>query len=392
MKNAFYFYCSEVAACIGKHPYKKRWEAFETIFQRIDHSCYYEQCIQRQAEMGRKILTAQDKVENLKKLDLHSVIDTFLKEKISSSGNLCNAIDTFTCEIQQKDIQLKENKRKLDTMYVDQIAKENKLKKQLQDEINNNNNIIEQIQHTILPVVHDVFGPMPVLPVLLQPVSQYQSLQPIKPIEPLQSHTLTELKETQKITQSVVEQLSQCKEQCNNMKVAAAELIRQKQTVFGHEQEDLLVAKLGNISQNNAEKFTDILGRCNSRQWGLCGRIDGFQNGELIEIKNRKSQIFDPLPIYDVIQVQCYLHLLNLPKGKLIQSLALGNNEFETQETIIFFNKSMWLSEIITELDIFMKTLDNFCHDTLLQDQFYTTADNKKSVLFNKMLKKFKSS
>ena len=363
MTSVFYFHCSEVAACIGKNQYKKQWEALDLIFQRIDNSSYYKKYVQLQQSMGKNIITVQDKVKNLKELGLQSAIDTFLKEDISTSGNLCGAVDTFTYEIQQKETQIKKNKRKLNTMYSEQFAKENNLKKQLEDVTQNQ------------PVVHDVFGPMPVLPI----------------IAPDDASIILELEQTQKATKSLAEQISHCNQQSENMKVAKEELIRQKHCLFGHKQEDLLVAKLGNVSQNNAERYDAILGQCKLWQWGLCGRIDGFQNGELIEIKNRKTRLFDPLPVYDVIQVQCYLHLLKLPKGKLIQSLSLGNNEFETQETVISFDNSLFFNTIIPELNVFIQTLENFCQDTLLQCQFYNTADNKKSILFNKMLAKYRT-
>ena len=57
------------------------------------------------------------------------------------------------------------------------------------------------------------------------------------------------------------------------------------------------------------------------RNISLGGRVDGFADGKLVEIKNRTRKFFNPLPAYDIIQFQCYLHVLNLSEGELVQRL-----------------------------------------------------------------------
>ncbi|AAG02946.1 hypothetical protein AMV240 [Betaentomopoxvirus amoorei] len=51
----------------------------------------------------------------------------------------------------------------------------------------------------------------------------------------------------------------------------------------------------------------------------VCGKIDGIINDVLIESKNRRKRLFKYIPIYEKVQLEIYLFLLNYKKSKLIQ-------------------------------------------------------------------------
>jgi hypothetical protein len=63
--------------------------------------------------------------------------------------------------------------------------------------------------------------------------------------------------------------------------------------------------------------------------WYVGGKIDAIGKEHptdpgynlLIEVKNRVNRLFRNIPFYEMVQVQTYLHLLNLEKGVLVECL-----------------------------------------------------------------------
>ena len=339
----FLFFCSEIAACIGENKYKKQWEAFETLFMRFDDGHFYKEAMKRMKNNGCQILSTTEKVEKIAcDVTMQPVIQDFMQSKTQTARDLQHAIETFEVNTSMKEVHFKEQqdhlKRKLNT----QLLMEEDLKRQYTQPNDNLKQKIDQVQ--------------------------------------------IERQETTK-------KISCHEKEWMDFKCAKTELIRQKQTKFGHDKEESLIQSnlLGNVIGNNSELYKVFLGSHPIR-WGICGRIDGFRDGKLIEIKNRKSHIFNPLPKYDIIQVQCYLHIIGLQEATLIQSLALGNGEYELHETVIYRDDVYWQKCIFPELYAMISLLHRFCSDKLLQDQYFQTADNKKTMLFKKMQKPHKKS
>ena len=87
----------------------------------------------------------------------------------------------------------------------------------------------------------------------------------------------------------------------------------------------------------------------------ICGKIDGIEDNQLIEIKNRRNRLFEYIPIYEQIQIEIYLRLTGLQTGKLIQ-----NYNESTSEIIIKNNDTLWddiLQEIKTACTIIIERL-----------------------------------
>ena len=76
----------------------------------------------------------------------------------------------------------------------------------------------------------------------------------------------------------------------------------------------------------------------------ICGKIDGIENNELIEVKNRRNRLFTFIPEYEKIQTEIYFRLTNLTKGKLIQNYNDTQSTFE-----ININNDLW-SSILEDL------------------------------------------
>jgi hypothetical protein len=105
------------------------------------------------------------------------------------------------------------------------------------------------------------------------------------------------------------------------------------------------------VSGNNAKWYYRKLGNTSRSDmlYGVGGRIDGFSNGKLVEVKNRVRRIPDNLPRYDMIQIQTYLHILRLPQCVVMQRLknqkdvssTLTVFEREARERQIYFSRSL---------------------------------------------------
>jgi hypothetical protein len=266
---------------------------------------------------------------------MQPVIQDFMQSKTQTARELQKAIETFEGITSTKEVHFKEQQDHLKKKLNTQLLMEEDLKRQYTQPDDNLKQKIDQVK--------------------------------------------LERQETKR-------EMSCHEKEWMDFKVAKTELIRQKQTKFGRDKEESLIQSnlLGNVSGNNSDLYKAYLG-FNPIKWGICGRIDGFRDGKLIEIKNRKSHIFNPLPKYDIIQVQCYLYIIGLQEATLIQSLALGNGEYELHETVIYRDDVYWQEFIFPELYAMINTLHRFCSDKLLQDQYFQTADNKKTMFFKKM-------
>ena len=93
-----------------------------------------------------------------------------------------------------------------------------------------------------------------------------------------------------------------------------------------------------NITHNNSKLYKHKLFSIDDYNFFLCGKIDGIENDELIEIKNRKNRLFHKIPEYEQIQIQCYFILTKLEKGKLIENFNDTQNIIITQNNIELSN------------------------------------------------------
>lgn len=126
----------------------------------------------------------------------------------------------------------------------------------------------------------------------------------------------------------------------------------------GIKNEDKIIKKYENdkktkVTNNNDCLYKKQLFTLKNHNFYVCGKIDGIENDELIEIKNRRNKLFTFMPDYEKVQVEIYLRLTNLKKGRLIQ------NYNETQSAFDFnLDDKLW-NTIITELHtVSLRVLD----------------------------------
>lgn len=113
---------------------------------------------------------------------------------------------------------------------------------------------------------------------------------------------------------------------------------------------------------DEAELFTDetfyrwTIAVIEGTEYQVVGRIDRYQKKAdgtkvLVEIKNRTKALFNKVRDYEFVQVQTYLHMLNLQEARLIEQF---NNERKSYD--IKWDQEYWNSEVIPKMENFCKT------------------------------------
>lgn len=115
------------------------------------------------------------------------------------------------------------------------------------------------------------------------------------------------------------------------------------------------------LKENNRTRYELML----SPSIQLIGRVDGFQQQQLYELKRRMHNLPSWIPEYDLVQVMCYMALTRSPTV-IIQEM------FKTQkrETELSFNVMRWkelvgqLLALVDQLEILIEThplFEEFC-------------------------------
>jgi hypothetical protein len=119
----------------------------------------------------------------------------------------------------------------------------------------------------------------------------------------------------------------------------------------------------------------------------LIGRIDGFRNGRLVEVKNRLHRLFEAVPEYERIQIQIYLEMLKLPEATLLQYYG-----GQSKETIIGRDQLWWNTFLVPKLQRFhseftelrqslTKQNELLCRRTISSTKF-EAANARKSITY----------
>ena len=367
------FHSSEIAAAVGKHKYKKKYEAFQGIFERINHGSNFRKATERLAKLGVKFVNKDERIQKVvTDCKMEEDVQQFLTQPVQTSEELKQRIESFEDQCGSQENVFKEQKNQLK----DELAQQTQQHTQATENLNQLKQIQEKLQQDLI-----AWG---------ESDDEVQAVQKRQELVQLQTELQTQQGQTEQWQTAVftqIDKLSRHEQQWSNFKTTKKDLIGLKQTSFGKQKEESLIASqvLGLVSDNNTHFYQKLLGT-KPFTWGVCGRIDGFRDGELIEIKNRKSHIYNPLPQYDIIQLQCYMQLLDVPQATLIQSLATENNTYQTHETVVLRDDAYWNNFLRPELTLVAYAMSKFLNDTLLQDKFLQTPDNKKSYVLTSLL------
>jgi len=124
---------------------------------------------------------------------------------------------------------------------------------------------------------------------------------------------------------------------------------------FGVVQEDRVVSQLS-LEGNNAETFRLRCGTTSSGvSWGIVGKVDGFSEGRLVEVKSRKKYLFNTIRDYERVQLEIYMRMTNVSEATLVENLS-GNRGTHIKEHRIERDDNLW-GLVIKECSAFFEKL-----------------------------------
>lgn len=134
---------------------------------------------------------------------------------------------------------------------------------------------------------------------------------------------------------------------------------------FGTRKEDEVVKS--NRIRNNNGRFRMVKGGRvktdrTSYSWLIGGRSDGFSNGELVEIKNRKNRFM--LPQYDMAQICAYMRIYQVESCLLIQRLGEAEEKTRIRDT------GFWDETVLPRLQEFVRRLCVLLESRDMQERF----------------------
>lgn len=142
--------------------------------------------------------------------------------------------------------------------------------------------------------------------------------------------------------------------------------------------------KRSKVTHNNAHLFTKHLGTTSFVLQGklaqdiqvvLVGKVDGFCDGKLVEVKNRQKRFFNTIPTYEKVQLLAYMFLTDTTEADhvecLDQQVKTRKVEFDPQEFEQITLDALHQAKLFAEL----------VHDSLQQDALIAwMVDNHKSI------------
>ena len=142
-------------------------------------------------------------------------------------------------------------------------------------------------------------------------------------------------------------------------KVKVTEHLRSKvYTSHGTRTEDRTADETGLTLVKDTSFYNYEICIIGDNQYVVTGKIDRIEehpdgSKTLVEIKNRTKALFRRVYPSEMIQIQTYLHMLDLDNAKLIEQF---NSEINTMK--VERDRDMWNNEIAPSLEVFCNDLD----------------------------------
>ena len=121
-------------------------------------------------------------------------------------------------------------------------------------------------------------------------------------------------------------------------------------------------------------------------KWGIQGRIDGLdaRTGCVIEIKHRKKNFMNRLPLYELIQVHAYMLLTKSQSCRLIQCIQTEQAIY-SESSCIKFSNVFW-DKVTTQISQLIRFIEQLVTCELAFDSFNSLPENKRTELIQRYI------
>jgi hypothetical protein len=151
-------------------------------------------------------------------------------------------------------------------------------------------------------------------------------------------------------------------------------------TRFGTTRENDVFAKLADAGVD-ARKHEGFLkkrmGEIRDKPWYLGGKIDAITADRtmVVEIKNRIRRLFRTVPEYENVQLQSYMHLLDIDKAALVECFTSPDKGMEINVMEVARDRERWESTVEPALREFVSVLFGLLDDEAVQDAYVSAED-----------------
>lgn len=121
------------------------------------------------------------------------------------------------------------------------------------------------------------------------------------------------------------------------------------------------------------------------------GKIDAITADRklVVEIKNRIRRLFHKVPFYEVIQLQTYLHLLQVERGMIVECLNATQEDVSMNIVPVSRDSHMWNHVLVPKMREYARVFIELLTSTEFQDQFLSsTPQRRNSLVVSKMAKR----
>lgn len=116
------------------------------------------------------------------------------------------------------------------------------------------------------------------------------------------------------------------------------------------------------------------IGEVDGTQLWVGGKIDAITDDKLvIEIKNRIRRLFYKVPFYEIVQLQSYLFLLDVPRGAIVECLTTLNDS-QINIVPVRRDRELWDETVVPKMKAFVKVFLHLLEDHGFQDAYLLSS------------------
>jgi hypothetical protein len=164
----------------------------------------------------------------------------------------------------------------------------------------------------------------------------------------------------------------------DNRELVNAALRKNLYTSYGNRAEHEMLGHIREVMQipchADPTTYKKHMGDIDGTPWYIGGQIDALADdgSAVIEIKNRVNHLFGRVPVYERLQVQTYLELLDLDRGLVVECLKEGH-VVRTGVMCVPRDRDEWGATVVPVLREFVAFVLRLVGDPALQDEFLTS-------------------
>lgn len=146
---------------------------------------------------------------------------------------------------------------------------------------------------------------------------------------------------------------------------------------------------LGINAHPDAAFYKEKLGDVNGVEVWIGGKIDAITEDRslVIEIKNRIRRLFYKVPFYEIVQVQCYLQLLNVSRGAIVECLTTAPDNSTINIVPVRRDRDLWTETVVPKALAFAATFVDIINNADFQDDYLKST--KRSLVVQTRMHKY---